>query len=131
MDEQGSHALDFVCFPPRWDVSEQTFRPPFFHRNATTEFNGIIRDPAGESAPFYAGGYFLTPPMTPHGIRHRGVERMLKSPPVAPQRLSEASLWFQFETSLPIQLTDWALNSPNRIRDWHQMWGAYRSHFKP
>ena len=30
MDEQGSHTLDFVFFPPRWDVTEGTFRSAVF-----------------------------------------------------------------------------------------------------
>ncbi|MEL6185563.1 MAG: iron-containing alcohol dehydrogenase, partial [Myxococcota bacterium] len=58
LDERGAHGLDLVFFPPRWDVSEGTFRPPFFHRNATMEINGIIRDPDGDTPPFMTGGWF-------------------------------------------------------------------------
>ena len=36
---------DFVVFPPRWLVAEDTFRPPWFHRNCMSEFMGLI---AGE-----------------------------------------------------------------------------------
>ena len=32
--------VDFVIFPPRWMVGEDTFRPPYFHRNV------MSRDPA-------------------------------------------------------------------------------------
>ena len=28
----GVAILDFVIFPPRWSVSENTFRPPYYHR---------------------------------------------------------------------------------------------------
>ena len=132
MDEHGTHTLDFVFFPPRWDVTEGTFRPPFFHRNATTEFNGIIRDAAGDRAPFYAGGYFLTPAMTPHGVLAGAVQRALtrtEDPP--PHRSSERSMWFQFETALPVALTPWARTSHNRIEEWHEIWGTYRTHFQP
>jgi len=31
--EPGIPSVDFVCFPPRWMCAEQTFRPPYFHRN--------------------------------------------------------------------------------------------------
>ena len=41
-DEPGVSAIDFVLFPPRWEVSEKTFRPPPFHRNVASEFNGYI-----------------------------------------------------------------------------------------
>ena len=36
---------DFVIFPPRWLVAEDTFRPPWFHRNCMSEFMGLV---AGE-----------------------------------------------------------------------------------
>src|SRR6187549_2352038 len=29
----GTANVDFVVFPPRWMVAEETFRPPWFHRN--------------------------------------------------------------------------------------------------
>jgi len=34
---------DFVLFPPRWTVAEHTFRPPYYHRNAASEFMGLVR----------------------------------------------------------------------------------------
>src|SRR5690606_5302153 len=52
LDEQGAHSLDFVLFPARWDPTVGTFRPPFFHRNAVTEFNGIIKQPGKPAPPF-------------------------------------------------------------------------------
>ncbi|MEO1483253.1 MAG: iron-containing alcohol dehydrogenase [Myxococcota bacterium] len=133
MDERGGHLLDFVFFPPRWDVSEETFRPPYFHRNATTEFNGIISDANGHRPPFYAGGWFLTPAMTPHGVRHRPVERIFRGRGErdAPSRVPDDSAWFQFESALPMTLTDWAKSAESRIRDWHDQWGAYRTFFSP
>src|SRR5690606_16440945 len=76
MDERGTNTLDLVAFVPRWDATEGTFRPPYFHRNVTTEFNGIIRT-SGSDPMFAAGGYFLTPSMTPHGVRAGSVERAL------------------------------------------------------
>jgi homogentisate 1,2-dioxygenase len=123
-----------VLFGPRWDVTEGTFRPPYFHRNAVTEFNGIIRTPGSANAPFEAGAYFLTPSMTAHGVRASAVERALaKTDEQAnqPDRHQHASLWFQFETMLPVALSRWALEADNRIRDWHQSWGAYRTHYDP
>jgi homogentisate 1,2-dioxygenase len=132
LDEAGAHALDFVFFPPRWDPTEGTFRPPFFHRNATTEINGIIREPSAEGSPFRAGCVFLTPPMTPHGVRSAGVQRAItaaEDPP--PHRTSERSMWFQFESALPLRLTRWACESPTRVEDWAEMWGAHPSRFTP
>jgi homogentisate 1,2-dioxygenase len=134
LDEPGAHALDLVVFPPRWDATEGTFRPPYFHRNATTEVNGIIRDDGPPDSPFTAGGLFLTPSMTPHGVLASSVERALGEDDDAaadrPRRPSLASLWFQFEAGLPFSLTPWARRAPIRLPDWPHVWGAYRPHFR-
>lgn len=132
LDEQGSNTLDFVFFPPRTDATEDTFRPPYFHRNATTEYNGIIVDPAGTTPPFLAGGYFITPSLTAHGVLARSVERSLRAKdPEPPQRFTANAMWFQFETALPLIMTKWARNSANRIADWPDIWGAYRTRYAP
>lgn len=135
MDEVGADTLDFVFFPPRWEVSEDTFRPPFFHRNGTTEFNGIITDPyLNPSGPFSEGCYFLTPSMTAHGVLAKAVHRaIVRKPELAdkPVRVGDQSRWFQFETTLPIKLTRWARESADQIEDWPLLWGSYRSRFTP
>jgi homogentisate 1,2-dioxygenase len=41
-DKAGVALLDFVIFPPRWLVAENTFRPPYYHRNCMSEFMGLI-----------------------------------------------------------------------------------------
>ncbi|CAH0057777.1 unnamed protein product [Clonostachys solani] len=51
--------VDFLWFGPRWDVAQNTFRPPFFHRNAASEFLANIYSEsagAGRSAGFRPGG---------------------------------------------------------------------------
>ena len=42
VDVQGTAIADFVIFPPRWSVAENTFRPPYYHRNCMSEFMGLI-----------------------------------------------------------------------------------------
>lgn len=41
-DEPGTAVLDFAIFPPRWMVAENTFRPPYYHRNCMSEYMGNI-----------------------------------------------------------------------------------------
>jgi homogentisate 1,2-dioxygenase len=133
LDEAGAHALDLVVFPPRWDPTEGTFRPPYFHRNVTAEWNGIIRDDLPPGSPFQPGGCFVTPSMTPHGVLASSVERALGEDPAAAdraRRVPDDSLWFQLESALPISLSPWARRSPLRIADWHLVWGTYRTHFR-
>ena len=38
----GTANIDFVVFPDRWNVAENTFRPPWYHRNVMSEFMGLI-----------------------------------------------------------------------------------------
>jgi len=41
-DTAGVANIDFVIFAPRWLVGEDTFRPPWYHRNVMTEFMGLL-----------------------------------------------------------------------------------------
>lgn len=134
LDETGADSLDFVVFPPRTDATRHTFRPPFFHRNVITEFNGVIREAAPEGSPFPPGVSFLTPPLTAHGVLDRAVERAIDATDEVadrPHTSTDRSLWFQFETALPLSLSRWAAEGPTRIADWPEIWGRYRSYFDP
>jgi homogentisate 1,2-dioxygenase len=128
LDEAGSNNLDFVAFVPRWDPTEHTFRPPYFHRNATTEFNGIIKGHG--HGPFQPGAFFLTPALVPHGVGAGSLPNSRALAAEGPAKPAENSLWFQFETTLPLALTSWAASAPNRLQDWRSVWGGYRSRFR-
>jgi homogentisate 1,2-dioxygenase len=129
LDERGADSLDLVAFPPRWDPTEHTFRPPFHHRNAVTEWNAIVHEDG--VGPFRSGRHFLTPCMTPHAVLADRVERAIEHPPERPHRIGAGGLWFQFETTLPVTLTPWARDTELRIRDWPEVWGRYRSFYDP
>src|SRR6202012_3872802 len=60
--------LDFVVFAPRWLVAEDTFRPPWFHRNVMNELMGLILGTYDAKAEgFVPGGLSLHPRMSAHG----------------------------------------------------------------
>lgn len=123
LDHPGENALDLIIFPSRWEVSEGTFRPPYYHRNAATELNGILTGTASDHV-FSRGGYFLTPPMSGHGIAASVTDRYLeRSDDQAdqPERAATDSLWFQFESTLPLRLSPWAQRSPNRDHTFGQL----------
>ncbi len=67
-ETSGTANVDFVLFPDRWLVSEDTFRPPWYHMNVMSEFMGLVfgvydAKPQG----FVPGGISLHNCMTPHG----------------------------------------------------------------
>jgi homogentisate 1,2-dioxygenase len=66
--EPGVAAVDFVIFPPRWMVAENTFRPPYYHRNCMSEYMGLIRGSYdAKKGGFVPGGSSLHSVGTPHG----------------------------------------------------------------
>jgi homogentisate 1,2-dioxygenase len=130
LDEAGVATLDLIVFAPRWDPTEGTFRPPFFHRNAVTEINGIVRE-AQAAPPFVPGCCFITPSLTAHGVSGRAVERargLDDAEADRPVRLGTTGLWFQLESALPLSLTPWA--EAARLPDWPATWGSHRSYFR-
>ena len=68
-DTPGTANIDFVIFPPRWVVAEDTFRPPWFHRNFMNEYMGLIEGvyDAKEGGGFVPGGSSLHNCMSGHG----------------------------------------------------------------
>lgn len=67
-DVPGRANADFVIFPPRWMVAEDTFRPPWFHRNVMSEAMGLIHGAYDAKADGFApGGISLHNLMTGHG----------------------------------------------------------------
>lgn len=116
--------LDLIVFPPRWDATAHTFRPPYFHRNTIAEINGILRDDE-HHAPFVPGCVFITPPLTPHGVGGRTVERERARDDDAPYRVHD-SLWFQLESPLAPVLAAWA----HPVEDWSATWPSARSYFE-
>ncbi|MFS0773095.1 homogentisate 1,2-dioxygenase [Sphingomonas sp. 1P08PE] len=67
-DVPGRANADFVVFPPRWMVAEDTFRPPWFHRNVMSEAMGLITGAYDAKAEGFApGGLSLHNLMAGHG----------------------------------------------------------------
>ena len=97
-DTPGRANCDFVIFPPRWMVAEETFRPPWFHRNIMNECMGLIRGVYdGKADGFLPGGLSLHGLMSAHGPDLATTERAMAAN-LAPHKI-DGTLAFMFETS--------------------------------
>lgn len=131
-DKPGVALLDFVIFPPRWLVAENTFRPPYYHRNCMSEFMGLIYGIYEAKADgFLPGGASLHSCMTPHGpdtTTYEATTSRGRADANEPWRLS-GTLAFMFESALIPRVCPWALDSPARDLDYYQCWIGLKSHF--
>jgi len=120
-----------VIFPPRWLVAQDTFRPPWFHRNVASEFMGLIAGVYDAKADgFSPGGASLHNCMSGHGPDAATFEKASNADISQPQHLTD-TMAFMFETRTVIRPTRFALESPQLQRDYAQCWQDLRSHFTP
>ena len=129
-DTPGTANVDFVIFPPRWLVAEDTFRPPWFHRNAMSEYMGLIRGAYDAKAEgFVPGGASLHNAMSGHGPDAATFERA-SSAALAPQKLAD-TLAFMFESRYVIHPTPFALAAKALQRDYAACWRGLARRFNP
>jgi homogentisate 1,2-dioxygenase len=121
--------LDFAIFPPRWMVAENTFRPPYYHRNMMSEFMGLIEGvyDAKEKG-FVPGGASLHNCMSPHGPEADVFERASNAE-LVPQRY-ENTLAFMFESRYIFSPTKYALEGKERQANYTDCWRTIKKHFK-
>ncbi|KAL1963101.1 hypothetical protein VTN77DRAFT_8644 [Rasamsonia byssochlamydoides] len=113
---------DFLIFSPRWDVASHTYRPPYYHRNAASEFMGLIYgEYGGRSDEFKPGSISFECGFVPHGVAYEQFKAATETAPPVMQ-ISEASIAFMIESSRPFTITDYAWNSPKRHEHEPKMW---------
>lgn len=120
--------VDFVIFPPRWMVAENTFRPPYYHRNCMSEFMGLIfgtYDAKEEG--FVPGGASLHNCMSAHGPDASTFDKASNAE-LKPQYLG-STLAFMFESSLTYTPTKHAVNSKQLQKNYMACWDGLESHF--
>ncbi|MCK8104241.1 homogentisate 1,2-dioxygenase [Pseudoalteromonas sp. 2CM36K] len=125
---EGVANIDFAIFPPRWMVAENTFRPPYYHRNIMSEFMGLIEGvyDAKEHG-FVPGGMSLHNCMSPHGPEADVFEKASNAD-LEPQRY-DSTLAFMFESRYVISPTKYALEGKERQANYTDCWRTIKKHF--
>ena len=123
-DTPGTANVDFVIFPPRWMVAEDTFRPPWFHRNVMSEYMGLIHGQYDAKAGGFApGGGSLHNNMSGHGPDvdswRKAVDAVL-----SPHKIEE-SMAFMIESRMAFRLTRWAMETPLLQADYDACWQGF------
>ena len=125
----GNSNVDFLIFPERWSVAENTFRPPWYHKNIMSEFMGLIYGkydarPDG----FLPGGMSLHNTMLPHGPDSTTFEKA-SSENLNPQKI-ENTLAFMFETRFPQHVTEFASKSKQLQKNYIDCWKNIKKNFR-
>ena len=127
-DLPGTANIDFVIFPPRWLVGEDTFRPPWFHRNVMAEFMGLLYGAYDSKAEgFLPGGASLHNCMTAHGPDAETWERATKAE-LKPHKV-EDTMAFMFESRFAMRLTRYAVESSELQHDYFEGWQGLKKYF--
>jgi len=130
-DTPGVGNLDFAIFPPRWLVAQDTFRPPWFHRNIASEFMGLVHGAYDAKAEgFVPGGCSIHNCMTGHGPDAATFDKASSADLSKPDVVAD-TMAFMFETRAVIRPTAQALEAGHRQRDYQQCWTGLQRNFRP
>jgi homogentisate 1,2-dioxygenase len=127
-DTPGVANLDFVIFPSRWMVGENTFRPPYYHRNMMSELMGLVLGTYdAKKEGFAIGGVSIHNCMTAHGPDAQTYEKESKKQ-LKPEHYKH-TLAFMFESREPWQVTETALNHETKQKNYSTCWQELKREF--
>ncbi len=130
-DTPGVGNMDLAIFPPRILAMQDTFRPPWFHRNVASEFMGLVHGAYDAKAEGFApGGASLHNCMTGHGPDAATFEKASNADLSKPDVIAD-TMAFMFETRAVIRPTAQALDAAHRQRDYQDCWAGLGKHFAP
>ncbi len=126
--EAGVANCDFVIFPDRWLVAENTFRPPWYHRNYMSEYMGLIYGAYdAKETGFVPGGGSLHNQMSAHGPDLDAFEKASNAD-LKPQKL-EGTMAFMFESRYVIRPTKFAMECAELQNDYFEVWQRLKKNF--
>ena len=122
-DTPGMANVDFVIFPPRWMVAEDTFRPPYFHRNVMSEFMAYIRGAYDAKEGLEPGSCSLHNAMSAHGPDRASYDKAVAAK-LQPHYLAD-TLACMFESRYLYSPTAHAMQSPTLDRAYDAVWDGF------
>jgi homogentisate 1,2-dioxygenase len=123
--QAGVANCDFVIFPPRWLVAEDTFRPPWFHRNVMSELMGLVHGVYDAKAEgFLPGGVSIHNCMTAHGPDVATWQKA-SAAELEPQKITD-TLAFMWESRYVFRPTKFALSARELQKDYDSVWSGFR-----
>ncbi|KAJ6780860.1 hypothetical protein PWT90_01902 [Aphanocladium album] len=126
---------EFLIFTEKWITAEGTFRPPYYHRNMSTEIMGLVFGQYGGSSHVLApGGLSYESSYMPHGETYEtwkaATERQLE-----PTKICEGTMAFMFHIRGAVKLTKWALHGdganslhPSEASQWDSIRPGFFDH---
>ena len=130
-DTPGVSSIDFVIFPPRILAMQDTFRPPWFHRNIASEFMGLVHGAYDAKAEgFVPGGASLHNCMSGHGPDAQTFEKASVADTSKADVIRD-TMAFMFETRCVLHPTRHAMASSALQPTYAQCWQGLAKRFTP
>lgn len=128
-ERRGTANIDFVIFPPRWMVAEDTFRPPWYHCNVMSEYMGLVNGvydakPQG----FVPGGGSLHNCMTGHGPDAETFDKASNAD-LKPTYQGN-TMAFMFESRFVYRPTEFAMTTTALQKNYSKCWQGLKSNFR-
>jgi homogentisate 1,2-dioxygenase len=119
--------VDFAAVPPEWLAAENTFRPPYYHRNVSSELVGVIEQ-SQTTVGYDPGIVALTNMLTAHGPGASAWEGGTNADPVQPVKTD--GMLILFETQWPIAVTAQAAAQASVVDESRNDKNQLQSHFR-
>ncbi|KUJ10415.1 putative homogentisate 1,2-dioxygenase [Mollisia scopiformis] len=129
----GVYLSEFAVFTPKWLNTQDTFRPPYYHRNMATEIGGLIYGKyRGSVKDMVPGGLSCENSYMPHGESYEAFKRA-STAELGPELSGEGALGFMLHLSSHFSITKFAMErhpdlKPQKPKFWEDVQGHFLDH---
>ncbi|KKY23858.1 putative homogentisate [Phaeomoniella chlamydospora] len=131
----GVALTEFLIFTPKWIATQNTFRPPYYHRNVASEVMGMMYGEwKGTGHVLAPGGLSYEPSFLPHG---ESQERFLEAASweLKPERIMQNTMAFMMHINSHLSMTNFALKDSGKLHlspadMWDNVRGGFLNHLE-